>query len=99
MAAKSPQAAGQVVPLDGNALRRRSASAARSSGASLVTVDAGRQMAKIERMFAAAGNPTRQVEALATLRRWELDPRLDDASRARAGALVWKFQPNGWDEV
>jgi hypothetical protein len=56
-------------------------------------------MAEMERVFRAAGNHTGQMEALAILRRWQFDPRLDSASRQRASALVWKFQPNGWDEV
>ena len=90
---------GQVVPLAGNANGRHSNTAARPLDLSLVTIDAGRQMAEMERVFRGAGNHTGQMEALATLRRWQFDPRLDSASRQRASALVWKFQPNGWDEV
>ena len=61
--------------------------------------DAHRQMAEMERVFHTAGNYTGQMEALATLRRWQFDRRLDSATRQTASALVWKFQPNGWDEV
>jgi hypothetical protein len=90
---------GQVVPLEGNANGRQSNTAAGPSGLSLATVDAGRQMVEMERLFGAAGNHTGQMEALSTLRRWQFDSRLDSVSRQRASALVWRFQPNGWDEV
>lgn len=99
MSAGSPEPTGHVVPLEGNADGRRSDSAAGPLGLSLVTIDAGRQMEEMERVFRPAGSHTRQMEALATLRRWQFDPRLDTASRERASALVWRFQPNGWDEV
>lgn len=99
MSAKSPQAAGQVVPVDGNTNARRTDGAAGSLRSIPATVDAARQMAEMERVFSAAGNHTRQMEVLATLRRRQLDPRLDNATRERANALVWRFQPNGWDEV
>ena len=99
MSAGSPQPTEQVVPLVGNVTGRQSNTAAEPLGVSLVTIDAGRQMAEMERLFRAAGNHNSQVEALATLRRWQFDPRLDSASRQRASALVWRFQPNGWDEV
>jgi hypothetical protein len=88
----APEPIGQVVPLEENANGRQSDS-------SLLTIDVGRQMAEMERLLRPAGNHTLQMEALATLRRWQFDPRLDSASRQRASALVWKFQPNGWDEV
>lgn len=99
MSAGSPAPTGRVVPLEGNANGRQSNTAAGPLGLSLVTIDAGRQMAEMERVFGAAGNHTCQMEVLATLRRWQFDPRLDSASRQRASALVWRFQPNGWDEV
>ena len=99
MSAGSPEPTGQVAPLEGHANGRQSTTAAGPLGLSLVTIDAGRQMAEMERVFRGAGNHARQMEALATLRRWQFDPRLDSASRQRASALVWKFQPNGWDEV
>ena len=88
-----------MVPLGGNTNGRQSNTAAGPLGLSLVTIDAGRQMAEMERVLRTAGNHTGQMESLATLRRWQFDPRLDSASRQRASALVWKFQPNGWDEV
>jgi hypothetical protein len=69
------------------------------SAGSLWPTDAGRQMAEMERIFRIAENHTHQMTALATLRRWQSDPRLDRASRQKASALVWKYQPNGWDEV
>lgn len=99
MSAGSPEPTGQVVPLEGNANGRQSNTAAGPLGLSLMTIDAGRQMAEMERLFGAAGNHTGQMEALTTLRRWQFDPRLDSASRQRANALAWRFQPNGWDEV
>jgi hypothetical protein len=100
MSAKSPQAAEQVVPVDENTNEQRTDGAAGFSLRSIpATVDAARQMAEMERVFSADGNHTRQMEVLATLRRRQLDPRLDNASRERANALVWRFQPNGWDEV
>lgn len=64
-----------------------------------VTAIANRQMAAMEHDFNAAETSTGQVDALATLRLWRCDPRLDHGSRRRANALVWKLQPNGWDEV
>lgn len=88
-----------MAPLEGDANGRQSNTAAGPLGLSLVTIDAGRQMAEMERVFRAAGNHTGQMEALAALRRWPFDPRLDSATRQRASALVWKFQPNGWDEA
>ena len=89
----------EAVLFEGNGNRRRSNTAAVRLGVSLVMIHAGQQMAEMERLFRAGGNHTRQMEALATLRHWQFDPRLDTASRQRASALVWKFQPNGWDEV
>ena len=88
-----------TTPPRGNANGGQSNAAAGPLGLRLVAIDAGRQMAEMERVFGIAGNCTRQMEALTTLRRWQFDPRLDSASRQRASALVWKFQPNGWDEV
>ena len=93
MLARSPAPTGQVVPLE------QSNTAAGLLGLSLLTIDAGQQMAEMERLFRAPGDHTRQMEAIETLRLWQFDPRLDSASRQRASALVWKFQPNGWDEV
>lgn len=94
-----PEPTGQTVPLEGDADARQSNTAAGPLGLRLMTIDADRQMAEMELLFRAAGNHTGQMEALATLRRWQCDPRLDSASRQRASALVWRFQPNGWDEV
>jgi hypothetical protein len=96
---KSAEQPQQMMPPRGNANGGQNNVAAGRWGLSLVTIEAGRQMAEMERVFGAAGNHTGQIEALATLRRWQFDPRLDSASRQRASALVWKFQPNGWDEV
>ena len=56
-------------------------------------------MTEMESVFRRAGDTGGKADALAVLRRWEVDPMLDGASRARAKGLVWKFQPNGWDEV
>ena len=99
MQEESAEHTGQIMPPRGNANRGANNGAAEPLGPSPETIDAGRQMAEMERLFRAAGNHTGQMEALATLRRWQLDPRLDSASRQRANALVWRFQPNGWDEV
>ena len=99
MSAGSPTRPGQVVPPEANANRQPSDTAAGPLGPRLMTIDAGRLTAEMERVFSDAGNGTRQMEALALLRRWQCDPRLDSASRQSASALVWKFQPNGWDEV
>ena len=94
MSARAPDPTGQVVPFEASAK-----SAAGRLGSSLMTIHAALQMAEMERVFGGAGNYDEQMEALATLRRWQVDPRLDSASRQRTSALVWRFQPNGWDEV
>lgn len=99
MSARAPDPTGQVVPFEASANRRRGKSAAGRLGSSLMTIHAALQMAEMERVFGGAGNYDEQMEALATLRRWQVDPRLDSASRQRTSALVWRFQPNGWDEV
>jgi hypothetical protein len=88
-----------LVSLGGNTNGRQAGHVRGSTGSSLVAREASRQMAEIERVFSEPENHTRQMDALATLRRWQIDPRLDNACRDRASALVWKFQPNGWDEV
>ena len=90
---------GQVVPHEGHLSGGQTHATAGPLGLSVVAIDAGRQMAEMEHVFGAAGSHTRQMEALAALRRWQSDPRLDSASQQRASDLVWKFQPNGWDEV
>jgi hypothetical protein len=99
MSAGPQEPTGQVVLLEANANGRRGNTAASPMGSRLMTIDAGRQAAEMEGILRAAGNPTGQMEALATLRRWQSDPRLDKVTRQRASELVWKFQPNGWDEV
>jgi hypothetical protein len=99
MSAESSEQLGQVMAPGRNANAGQRNTSTGPLGLSSVTIDAGRQMAEMERAFRPAGNHTLQMEALATLRRWQFDPRLDSASRERARALVWKFQPNGWDEV
>jgi hypothetical protein len=99
MSAESLEQLGQVVLPGGNATAGRRNTSTGPLGSSFVAIEADRQMTEMERVFRPAGNHTRQLEALATLRRWQFDPRLDGASRQRASALVWKFQPNGWDEV
>ena len=99
MSAESLEQLGQVTPPRGNAKAWQGNASTGSLGLRLVTIEADRQMTEMERVFRPAGNHTLQMEALATLRRWQFDPRLDSASRQRASALVWKFQPNGWDEV
>jgi hypothetical protein len=96
---QSPERPGQVMPPRGNANGGQNNVPAGPLGSSLVTIYAGRQMAEMERVFQATGDRTGQREALATLRRWQFDPRLDSASRQRASTLVWTFQPNGWDEI
>jgi hypothetical protein len=99
MLAGSPTPIGQVIPPTGNANGGQSNATAERLGVRLVAMDADRKMAEMEHLFRSAGNHTGQMEALATLRRWQFDPRLDRASQQRASALVWKFQPNGWVEV
>ncbi len=99
MSERWPEQREQVMPRGGNANTGRRDISMVPMGLSVVTIDAGRQMAEMERMFRAAGNHALQMEALATLRRWQFDSRLDSASRRRASVLVWRFQPNGWDEV
>jgi hypothetical protein len=88
-----------LVSLDGNANGRQTDHVRGSTGSRLRAGEARRQMAEMERVFSAPENHTGQMDALATLRRWQVDARLDEASRDRASALVWKFQANGWDEV
>jgi hypothetical protein len=56
-------------------------------------------MAEVERVLGHAGAHALVADALAILRRWEVDPLLDQATRVRARNLVWKIQPNGWDEA
>lgn len=68
-------------------------------GSRLATNEVDRRMTEMERVFHTAGDHTGRQEALSTLRRLQLDPRMDSASRQRASALVWRFQANGWDEV
>ncbi len=65
----------------------------------LSMMDAQQGMAEVERVLGYAGAHALNVDALAILRRWEVDPLLDQATRVRARNLVWKIQPNGWDEV
>jgi hypothetical protein len=50
-------------------------------------------------LISARGTCDPDSEALATLRRRELDPRLNDELRQSARNLVWRWQDNGWDEV
>jgi len=99
MSAGSPKPFGQMMPPRGNASGARNKATAGRLGVRLMAGDAGRKMAEMEHLFRSAGNHAGQMEALATLRRWQFDPRLDRASQQRASALVWKFQPNGWVEV
>ena len=99
MAARSTEQLGPVVSSGGNANQERSTAAATTSGASLIKMSAGRQVAEMERTLRAAGDRTGYMEALRVLRRWQFDTMLDGASREKARALVWEFEPNGWDEV
>jgi len=46
----------------------------RAVGRTLVAIAAGRTMAEMEQLFRSAGNHRSQMEALATLRRWQFDP-------------------------
>lgn len=73
--------------------------AQRSLRLRLLTIEVDRRMTEMESVFRRGGDEVRKGKALAVLRRWEVDPMLDSAFRARAKELVWKFQPNGWDEV
>ena len=99
MSEGTPKRPEQVGPIEAHAHGRSSETAAGPLGPGLTTIDAGRLAAEMERVFGTAGTRTRQMEALALLRRWQCDPRLDSASRQSASVLVSKFQPNGWDEV
>ena len=99
MSDRSPEPTGQMMPLEGNAKEWRSTTAASPLGSRLMTIDADRRMGEMELSFSTAGTNRDQTEALATLRRWESNPRLDSATRLRARALVWRYEPNGWDEV
>ena len=90
MSAESPKPFGQMMPPMGTA---------EPLGVRLIASDAGRKMAEMEHLFRSAGNHTAQMEALRTLECWQVDPRLDRASRQKASALIWKFQPNGWVEI
>ena len=93
-----PEPTGQTVPLEESAEDRRDAVAG-TLGSRLMTIDADRRMAEMELWFRTAGTHRDQMEALATLRHWQSNPRLDSATRRRARALVWRYEPNGWDEV
>jgi len=99
MSAGSPTAFKQMMPARGNATAGQNKATADPLGGGPMARDAGREMAEMEDLFRSAGNHSGQMEALATLRRWQVDPRLDRASQMRASALIWKFQPNGWVEV
>ena len=72
---------------------------ARLSTPRLFKIDGSTHVADLERVLRTGGDDTRYMEALAILRRWQFDEMLDGASREKASALVWKFAPNGWDEV
>jgi len=89
----------QVMSRRGHAYGMENSAPAGSLGMRLVAVDASRKMLEMERLFLTAGNHTAQMEALYTLRGWQSDQRLDSASQQRASALIWRFAPNGWDEV
>jgi hypothetical protein len=54
-------------------------------------VDAGRWLDELEAVLDAGREPTRCLEAMAILRRWQWDRELDEASRQRAGVLVREF--------
>ena len=99
MSAEPSKSFGQITPPTGNAPTGQNQATAVPLGVRLMASDAGRKMAEMEHLFRSAGNHSGQMAALATLRRWQVDPRLDRASRQRASALIWKFQPNGWVEV
>jgi len=88
-----------VMSRQGHAYGMGNSAPAASLGMRLVATDASRKMVEMERMFLAAGNHVAQMEALCTLRGWQCDQRLDSASQQRASALIWRFAPNGWDEV
>jgi hypothetical protein len=93
-AAGEPQQPAEVLPAATNTY-----GAQRSLRLRLLTIEVDRRMTEMESVFRRGGDEVRKGEALAVLRRWEVDPMLDSAFRARAKELVWKFQPNGWDEV
>ena len=64
-----------------------------------VQIHATQKVAKMERVLSATPDHAHYLKALATLRGWQVDPTLDPAAREKASGLVWRFQPNGWDEV
>ena len=72
MSAGSPKRPEQVGPLEAHANGRPGTIAAGPLGQGLTTIDAGRLTAEMERLFGDAGNRTRQMEALALLRRWQV---------------------------
>jgi len=99
MEAKSTRQSAPQIPPGRNANQERSNTPATTSSSSLIKMSVGRQVAEMERTLRAAGDQTEYMEALAVLRRWQFDRMLDPAFREKAKALVWEFDPNGWDEV
>ena len=69
MSVESLKQLGHVMPLRGNANAGPRNTSTGPLGLSVVTIDAGRQMAEMECVFRPAGSHTQQMEALATLRR------------------------------
>ena len=72
-------------------LNRVAQPSARPSRLRLAMNDADRVMTEMESAYRRPGDGAWKVEALAVLRRWEVDPLLDPASRARATELVWHY--------
>jgi hypothetical protein len=54
-------------------------------------VDTSRALDELESVLHQGNEPTRCMEAMDILRRWQWDRDLDDASRSRAGVLVREF--------
>lgn len=88
MSAASPESPEQIVPFGRGTNSRRSEDAA-----------SRRMLAAMEHDISVAGTSNIPTDALAKLRLWQSDPRLNPGTRRRANAMVWKLQPNGWDEV
>ena len=61
--------------------------------------DAVQMVARIEHLLSSTPDKAQYLKALATLRGWQVDPTLDPAAREKARKVLWRFQPNGWDEV
>jgi len=93
MSAEPSKSFGQITPPTGNAPTGQNQATAVPLGVRLMASDAGRKMAEMEHLFRSAGNHSGQMAALATLRRWQVDPRLDRASRREPARSSGSFNP------